>query len=307
MTLEQLSYLVAVERYHSMNTAAKALHVSQQNISHAIKKLEHELGLPLFERTNKGVTPTSEGLAIIDSAKKITDEADNITRFVTCANNVQAEATNAQISGDIHLSLAPYFAREPLLTLINRFLADYPRVNLDLYVNSTMSILERSESGDRQIALVNMTEAQLKKVKGTCTWLNCEIFSSDQLVVLANAHSKVGRQKSVSINKLLKQRLLFYNDSTIQDDWLLECFRAYGTLNTIIRTNNIEMSITSLKNNVALLPMAKAAMANFLDDDNITMVPVRPRIDVYNVLLEPNDQPLQPAERLLLSQLKNAI
>ena len=61
MTLEQLTYLVEIAKYHSMSTAAKELHMTQQNISHAVKKLETELDLMLFERTPQGVRPLRTG------------------------------------------------------------------------------------------------------------------------------------------------------------------------------------------------------------------------------------------------------
>lgn len=307
MTLEQLIYLVEIAKYHSMSTAAKELHMTQQNISHAVKKLETELDLMLFERTPQGVRPTQNGRMIIDSAQRILNEINDIKEYASRSNARLSEADEEQIKGDIHLLLAPYFAREPLMNMVNRFLKDHPLVNLDLYVNSTMSILESSKNDKRFIALVNMTANQLAVIQKSETPLHCEVISSDQLVILANAHSKIGQQKSVSISKLLKQRLLFYNDSRVQDDWLLECFRTYGEPQTVIRTNNIEMGVTSLKNDVAILPMAKAATSHFATDEYIAMIPVRPRVDVFNVFLKPHDHEMQAAERLLLQQIRSSI
>ena len=307
MTLEQLTYLVEIAKYHSMSTAAKELHMTQQNISHAVKKLETELDLMLFERTSHGVRPTQNGRMIIDSAQRILNEISGIKEYASRSSAHLFESDEKQIKGDIHLLLAPYFAREPLMNMVNGFLKDHPLVNLDLYVNSTMSILESSKNDKRFIALVNMTADQLAATRKSETPLHCEVISSDQLVILANAHSEIGQQKSVSINRLLKQRLLFYNDSRVQDDWLLECFRTYGEPQTVIRTNNIEMGITSLKNNVAILPMAKAATSNFSTDGYIAMIPVRPRVDVFNVFLKPHDHEMQAAEKLLVQRIRSSL
>lgn len=68
--LEHLEYIIAIEKYGSMNIAAQHLHVSQQNISKVLKQLEQELGIAIFERTKKGTILTEEGKLVYQFAQK---------------------------------------------------------------------------------------------------------------------------------------------------------------------------------------------------------------------------------------------
>lgn len=71
MSLEQLSYFVAVAEEQHLTRAAKRLHVSQPPLSRQIQQLEDELGVRLFERTPKGMRLLPSGETLLDRAKHI--------------------------------------------------------------------------------------------------------------------------------------------------------------------------------------------------------------------------------------------
>ncbi|MBR6426694.1 MAG: LysR family transcriptional regulator, partial [Clostridia bacterium] len=61
MTIQQIQYLLTIVRTGSLNRAAEQLYVSQPTLTGVVKSLEEELGITLFNRTNRGVTLTPEG------------------------------------------------------------------------------------------------------------------------------------------------------------------------------------------------------------------------------------------------------
>lgn len=71
MRLEQLHYLLEIKKHHSMNIAANNIHVSQQAISIALKKLEQELAVKLIDGTTKGTRLTSEGELVAQAAQDV--------------------------------------------------------------------------------------------------------------------------------------------------------------------------------------------------------------------------------------------
>ena len=71
MNLQQLKYVVEVEREKSITAAAKKLYVSQPNLSKSIKELEQEIGATIFNRTGKGVELTNAGIQFLRYAKSI--------------------------------------------------------------------------------------------------------------------------------------------------------------------------------------------------------------------------------------------
>ena len=76
MTLQQLRYLVAIVEYGSINAAAKNLYASQSNFSTAVKELEAEFGIRIFNRNNRGVTLTNEGAELLAYARQVVEQAD---------------------------------------------------------------------------------------------------------------------------------------------------------------------------------------------------------------------------------------
>ena len=71
MTIQQLQYILEVERTGSVSQAAKNYYVSQSSVSNAISALESELGFPIFTRTWQGTVPTENGRAVLEDAKHI--------------------------------------------------------------------------------------------------------------------------------------------------------------------------------------------------------------------------------------------
>ena len=71
MTLQQLNYIITISETGSINRAAEKLYVSQPSLTSAIKELEKELGIALFNRTGRGVTLTADGLEFLPYARQL--------------------------------------------------------------------------------------------------------------------------------------------------------------------------------------------------------------------------------------------
>lgn len=78
MNLLHLKYAVEVEKNRSINKAAEKLFIGQPNLSRAIKELEANLGISIFKRTTKGISPTPEGEDFLQYAKKILEQVDAV-------------------------------------------------------------------------------------------------------------------------------------------------------------------------------------------------------------------------------------
>mgnify|MGYP000857817170 CR=1 FL=1 len=82
MDTKNLKYFVGVARYGSINQAAKAMYISQPQLSHIIKSIEEEVGFDLFQRTNQGVRLTRNGESFLSHCQVILDEMDSLDRFI---------------------------------------------------------------------------------------------------------------------------------------------------------------------------------------------------------------------------------
>ena len=71
MNITELRYLVAIMKWGSVSAAAKQLYAAQPNVSKALKNLEEEYGLRIFERSSTGMIPTEQGKRFIRQAQRL--------------------------------------------------------------------------------------------------------------------------------------------------------------------------------------------------------------------------------------------
>lgn len=75
MTLQQLKYVVTIAEFGTFNKAAKALLLSQPSLTKSVKELEQEMGITIFDRTNKGISVSKEGEIFLGYARQVLDQA----------------------------------------------------------------------------------------------------------------------------------------------------------------------------------------------------------------------------------------
>ena len=79
MNITELRYLVAIKKWGSVSAAAKQLYAAQPNVSKALKNLEEEYGIRIFERSSTGMIPTEQGRRFIEQAARVLEEVDRLT------------------------------------------------------------------------------------------------------------------------------------------------------------------------------------------------------------------------------------
>ena len=140
MNLQQLKYIIAVNRFRNFARAAEACNITQPTLSAMVVKLEEELDLRIFERNNKSVTPTKAGEKIIRQAEKALMEVDRIGEIVL--------EDKGLVGGSFNLSVGPTIAPYILSKFIKHYREHYPSVALsiqELKVNFMLDALLRGE------------------------------------------------------------------------------------------------------------------------------------------------------------------
>jgi len=146
MTLTELKYIVAVARERHFGRAAEACFVSQPTLSVAIKKLEDELGVQLFERGSTEVSITSIGTQVVEQAQRVLEEASAIKEI---AKQGRDPLTGPLRLGVIH-TIGPYL----LPALVPRMIRNAPKMPLLLQESLTIKLLESLRLGDIDVAIL---------------------------------------------------------------------------------------------------------------------------------------------------------
>ena len=146
MTLTELKYIVAVARERHFGKAADACYVSQPTLSVAVKKLEEELDLKLFERSATEVSVTPLGEEIVRQAQSVLEQAANIKEIAKRGKDPLAGALKL---GVIY-TIGPYL----LPDLVRQMITHTPQMPLVLQENFTVKLLEMLRTGEIDCAIL---------------------------------------------------------------------------------------------------------------------------------------------------------
>ncbi len=146
MTLTELKYIVAVAREKHFGKAADACYVSQPTLSVAIKKLEEELDVKLFERSANEVTVTPLGEEIVRQAQSVLEQAANIKEI--------AKRGKDPLAGPLRLGVIYTIAPYLLPDLVKQTIAHTPQMPLMLQENFTVKLLEMLRTGEIDCAIL---------------------------------------------------------------------------------------------------------------------------------------------------------
>ncbi|MCC5943203.1 MAG: hydrogen peroxide-inducible genes activator [Balneolaceae bacterium] len=135
MTLTQLSYIVAVDKYRHFATAAEKSYVTQPTLSMQIHKLEDELGVTIFDRTKSPVIPTPIGEKIIAQAQVILKESRELTDI--------ANFKEDELRGTFKVGIIPTIAPYLVPIFLRSFLEEHPNVDIVIEEVLTGDLLEQ--------------------------------------------------------------------------------------------------------------------------------------------------------------------
>jgi len=147
MTLNELKYIVAVARERHFGRAAEACHISQPTLSVAVKKLEEELGVTLFERRKGEVSVTAIGEQVVSQAQRVLEEAGAIKQL---AEQGQDQLASPLRIGAIY-TIGPYLLPHLIPDLAGRA----PQMPLVVEENYTSVLIERLKQGDLDVILIS--------------------------------------------------------------------------------------------------------------------------------------------------------
>ena len=146
MTLTELKYVVAVARERHFGKAAEACYVSQPTLSVAIKKLEDELEVRLFERNANEVTVTPIGGEIVRQAQSVLEQAANVKEI--------ARRGKDPLAGPLRLGVIYTIAPYLLPGLVRQCIDRTPQMPLLLQENFTVKLLEMLRMGEIDCAIL---------------------------------------------------------------------------------------------------------------------------------------------------------
>ena len=281
MTLTELRYIVALARERHFGRAAESCHASQPTVSVAIRKLEHELGVRLFERGASEVSPTGIGERVVAQAQRVLEQAAEIREIARLGR----DPLNGPLRVAAIHTIGPYL----LPALVRQLQRDVPQMPLLLNENFTVRLLEMLKNGEIDAAVMALPLPEAGLVVHP-------LYDEPFFVAVPREHPWA-RRKAVAVGDLSGQTTLLLGSGHCFRDHVLdacpELDRAAGTddLQKPVEGSSLETirQMVASGIGVAVLPG--------------TSVPLRPRRDSLIAYL-PFRRPV-PSRRVVLAWRKS--
>lgn len=211
MTLTDLKYIVALARTRHFGRAAEACFVAQPTLSVAVKKLEEQLGVPLFERAPGEVRPTEIGVQVVAQAERTLAEAARVAEI--------AMAGKDPLVGPLRLGVIPTIGPYLLPTLVPLLKERAPEMPLMLVESYTSELIAKVKSSELDLIVIALPLDEPGLVAQP-------VYDEEFRVLLPNNHPWT-KADGIDADQLLDQPLLMLGAGNCFRDQVLDlCTRA---------------------------------------------------------------------------------
>jgi len=230
MELRQLEYFQMASRLRNITRAAERLKVSQPNITVAIKKLETELGIQLFDRSQKQLSLTPEGevfLARIEIALR------NIHDAVLEINDYKQLQ-----KGSIKIGIPPMMGAYLFPKIFSNFRRRYSHLDVFLYENGSMTIRSQLERAELDFGIIIISDVSSS--------LNVLPMSSNQLMVCVPSNSALAEKESISVKDIENSDIIMLKEGSYLREFTQQLLSDFNISPNIMLESNQVITIKGL-------------------------------------------------------------
>lgn len=146
MNIQQLEYIIAVDRFKNFTKASEYCNITQATLSAMVKKLEEELDVVIFDRKASPIITTDIGQAILEDARAVVARVNQIRE--------KASGISHRIKGRIRLGIIPTIANSLLPRIIPPFIRQFPDLHLEIHEITTQSIIKQLKDGSIDLGIL---------------------------------------------------------------------------------------------------------------------------------------------------------
>jgi DNA-binding transcriptional LysR family regulator len=290
MEMSQLEFLLKVVQEGSFSKAAQRVFRTQPAVSIAIRRLEEEVGTPLFDRTQKTPTLTEAGHIIYEYAQRIIALRDQAKANVE--NLKKLEQGCVRIGANESTSL--YLLPEAILA----FREQHPKVKVEIFRHVSDKLPR--EVLDRKIDFALMAHEPSEKE------LEAFPILKDELVLIMSPKHRLAKQESVAVKELGKESFLAHNVQTASRKKVIETFAKTNTpLNITLELDTVETIKRFVRKNIGIALVPKMCVMEEVERGTLASIPVK-GLTYSRILwvIHRRGMPLSPAAQAFLKLLK---
>ncbi|WP_175330061.1 LysR substrate-binding domain-containing protein [Candidatus Ichthyocystis hellenicum] len=269
MTLTELRYVVALARERHFGNAAQTCFVSQPTLSIAIKKMEEELGVKLFERGSNEVTLTAIGECVIEQASRVLEEVETIKHLVKEGRD--------PLKGPLRLGIVHTAIPYLLLNLTLSLRQSLPTMPLVIVENNSSRLVDMLRQGEIDAVICS----QLASSRGFVEIKS--LYDEPLMFVMPKDHRFSGRE-FVDVGELESEKVLLTGNSCCLRDHILQLCPAIHRIfwpgmmmNRLIDGNSLRSLYCMVVSGVgvSVFPMLAVHSQKVEDDHTVSLCQLR--------------------------------
>jgi len=230
MDVRQLRYFTEIVKQSNFTKAAERLHVAQPAVSVAIKNLEEELSLNLFNRQEKKVTLTAEGEIFLVHARRILDEVK--------AAETEMGALRGLDSGEVRLGIPPMLGAYFFPKIINGFMRKHPGLHVSVNGDGAWKIQKMLSNGELDMGVIVGSHFPEE--------LEVHRFRSEEVVACVHPQHPLASADSITLDEFARQELVFYKEGYYLRELIYEALKNRKIVPNILLETNLFSLVAAL-------------------------------------------------------------
>lgn len=269
MTLNELKFIVALAKARNFRKAAENCFVSQPALSLAVKKLEDELGVLLFERSRSDVTMTVVGELVVEQAMRAIDEANRVKEIAKQGNNQLAGALKL---GVIY-SVGPYLLPE-IIPILRKTAPEMPLI---VEENLTSNLEMQLRNGVIDVAIIALPF----EIPGVKT---LPLYEEEFVVVVPSEHDWAGL-KAVDASELANEKVLLLNSGHCFSNQVLQACPSLSRNGEILQGNSLDTIRNMVASNLGITVLPISATISRYENPLVKVIPFKKPIPTRKIAL----------------------
>lgn len=295
MTLQQLRYIVAVAELGSITEAAKSLYISQPSLSHAIKALEHTVGITIFIRNRAGITVTQEGKEFLGYARQVLQQMELLEN-----KYISAKPTKIQFGVSAHHYT---FTENAFVDLVKRFGQEC----YEFYFNATATyqILEDVKNQVSQLGVIYLSESNQSVMQQTLAQNHLQFFPLFQTAphVFLQKNHPLAQKSQLQLEDLTPFPRLNFVQGNYESVYFAEELFSHLPTDKQIRIND-RGAIVNFMLGLNAYTISSGIYPKYLHGDNIIAIPLNVKEKMTIGYILNKNQPLCDLGKAYIRELQ---
>ena len=259
MELRNLRYFEAIARLGSITRAAEELHIAQPALSVAMKKLEEELGVMLFNRQqNRRVTLTAEGEILLKRAARLFQEVDSARREIEDATELR--------SGEVKIGVPPMYGLQFFLPVMDAFHKAHPGIDVKVTCASAGDTGKMLDAGEIDLAVL-----ESRRVREG--WGHA-LVGEEEVVLAVRRDHPIAKKTAVSGKDLDNLDMAVFDETFLQRNVLdRRCQKSGARYRMVVESNYVPIIFEAANAGLGAATVIKSLVHAY---DNLVAIPFEP-------------------------------